>query len=154
MATNDGMGRDRGLTILAILMGLLALSNFAKPIGQAMDPAGNAGFVFFGHRLHGIANAIIGPVFGLVLAAYAYGVWTMKRWVMPLAVAYAVYVVLNLALFVANPPPGDPNSLLFMVAYAAVAIGVSSGGALHLRRSFSGPSAADLGSARPGTPTR
>ena len=136
MSTNDGMGRDRVLTILAILIGLLAVSNLAKPIAQATDPAGSAGFVFFGHRLHGIANAIIGPFFGLVLAAYAYGVWTMKRWVVPLAIAYAVYVVLNLALFAANPPPGDQNSLLFMVAYAAVAIGVSSGGALHLRRSF------------------
>ena len=134
MATNDGMGRDRGLTILAILMGLLALSNFAKPIGQAMDPAGNAGFVFFGHRLHGIANAIIGPVFGLVLAAYAYGVWTMKRWVVPLAVAYAVYVVLNLGLFAANRPPGDRTSAGFMIVYATIAIGVSAGGALYLRR--------------------
>ena len=137
MATNDGKGRDRFLTMLAILMGLLAVSNFAKPIGQATDPTGNAGFVFFGHRLHGTANAIIGPLFGLVLAAYAYGVWTMKRWVVPLAVAYAAYVILNLVLFVTNPPPGDKNSLLFMVVYAVVAIGVSSGGAFHLRRSFS-----------------
>ena len=140
MATNDGMGRDRILTILAILMGLLALSNLAKPLAQATDPAGSAGFVFFGHRLHGTANAIIGPLFGLVLAAYAYGVWTMKRWVVPLAFAYAAYVVVNLALFAANPPPGDRNSFLFMVAYAAVAIGVSTGGALRLRRSFARPS--------------
>src|SRR5262245_44211851 len=102
MTANDGKGRDRFLTILAILMGMLALSNFAKPIAQATDPGGNAGFVFFGHRLHGMANEIIGPLFGLLLAAYAYGVWTMKRWVVPLAVAYAAYVVVNLALFVAN----------------------------------------------------
>lgn len=134
MPTNDGTRRDRILTTLAVLIGLMAISNFAKPIGQAMDPAGNAGFVFFGHRLHGTANAIIGPLFGLLLAAYAYGAWTMKRWVVPLAAAYAVYVVLNLALFTANPPPGAQPSLLFMLAYAAVAIGVSSGGALYLHR--------------------
>jgi hypothetical protein len=48
--------------------------------------------------------------------------------------AYAAYVVLNLGLFVANPPPGDRTPLLFMFAYAVVAIGVSGGGALYLRR--------------------
>jgi hypothetical protein len=131
MATNDGAGRDRVLTTLAVLMSVMAISNFAKPLGQAMDPGGNAGFVFFGHRLYGTANAIMGPVFGVLLAAYAYGVWTMKRWVVPLAGAYAVYVILNLALFMAT---GDRPSLLFMLAYAAVAIGVSSGGALYLHR--------------------
>ena len=135
MSTNQRIGRDRMLTTLAILMGLLAISNFAKPLGQATDPGGNAGFVFFGHRLHGTANAIIAPLFGLLLAAYAYGVWTMKRWVVLLGAAYAVYVILNLVLFMANPPPGDQQSLLFMLVYAAVAIGVSSGGALYLHRS-------------------
>lgn len=134
MATRDGTRRDRILTTLAVLMGLLAISNFAKPLGQAMDPGGNAGFVFLGRRLHGTANAIMGPVFGLLLAAYAYGVWTMRRWVVPLAWAYAVYVVLNLVLFVANPPTGDQTPFLFMVGYAVVAIGVSAGGALYLHR--------------------
>jgi hypothetical protein len=122
------------MTTLAILMALLALSNLAKPIGQAMDPGGNAGFVFFGHRLHGTANTILGPLFGLILAAYAYGVWTLKRWVVPLAIAYAVYVVVNLVLFAINPPPGPQSPLPFLVLYALVAIGVSAGGALYLRR--------------------
>jgi hypothetical protein len=134
MATNDKTGRDRLLTTLAVLMGLMAISNFAKPLGQAMNPDGNAGFVFFGHRLHGTANAIIGPVFGIVLAAYAYGVWRMKRWVVPLAGAYAVYVILNLIFFMANPPGGDRPPFLFMLAYALVAIGVSSGGAVYVYR--------------------
>jgi len=136
MATNDGTRRDGVLTTLAVLMGLLAISNFAKPLGQAMDPGGNAGFVFLGHRLHGTANAILGPLFGVVLAAYAYGVWTMKRWVLPVAVGYAAYVILNLALFMANPPAGERTPLPFMLGYAAVAIGVSSGGALYLRSSL------------------
>ena len=134
MAKNDGTGRDRMLTTLAVLMGVLAISNFAKPLGEAMDPGGNAGFVFLGRRLGGTANAIMGPAFGLLLAAYAYGVWTMKRWVVPLAGAYAVYVILNLVLFVANPPPGDQTPLLFMLGYAVVAIGVSAGAAFYLHR--------------------
>ena len=128
--------RSRGpvLTTLAILMGLLALSNFSKPLGQAMQPESDAGFMFFGHRLHGAANAVVGPLFGVLLAAYAYGAWTRRSWVVPLAAAYAAYVVANLILFVTTAPPAQNQSLAFMVAYTAVAIGVSAGGAWYLYR--------------------
>jgi hypothetical protein len=128
--------RSRGpvLTTLAILMGLLALSNLSKPLGQAMQPESDAGFVFFGQRLHGAANAVVGPLFGLLLATYAYGVWTRKSWVVPLAAAYAAYVIANLVLFVINAPPAQHQSLAFMAAYTAVAIGVSAGGAWYLYR--------------------
>ena len=128
--------RSRGpvLTTLAILMGLLALSNFLKPLGQAMQPESDAGFVFLGHRLHGAANAVMGPLFGVLLAAYAYGTWNRKRWVGALAAAYAADVVANLILFVTTAPPAQNQSLAFMVAYTAVAIGVSAGGAWYLYR--------------------
>ena len=128
--------RSRGpvLTTLAIMMGLLAISNFSKPLGQAMQPESDAGFVFFGHRLHGAANAVAGPLFGVLLAAYAYGAWTRKSWVVPLAAAYAAYVVVNLVLFVMSAPPAQNQSLAFMAAYTAVAIGVSAGGAWYLYR--------------------
>ena len=125
---------DPGLTALAIAMGLMAGSNFWKPMAQHFAPDSNAGFVFFGHRLHGVANAVVGPAFGAVLAAYAYGVWTRRRWVVPLAIAYAVYVPVNLVLYTLNPPPGSDLPFVFMLLYAIVAIGVSGGGALHLYR--------------------
>jgi hypothetical protein len=126
--------RDRLLTVLAVLMALLAISNFTKPLSQAAAPQSDAGFVFFGYRLHGLANAILGPLFGLVLATYAYGVWTMRRWVAPLAAAYAVYVIVNLVSFVLHPPAGSDTPALGLLAYAFVAIGVSSGGAILLHR--------------------
>lgn len=127
--------RDRALTVLAVLMGLMAISNVSKPITQHLDPTGQAGFVFFGHRLHGAANAIVGPAFGVLLAAYAYGVWTLRRWVVPIAVGYAAYVIVNLVCFTAAGPPGARPPAVFLLLYAAVAIGVSSGGAwLLLRR--------------------
>jgi len=134
LEANREEARDRVLTALAVAMGLMAISNFFKPISQAFAPHSNAGFVFFGHRLHGLANAVIGPAFGLLLAAYAYGVWTRRRWVVPLAVAYAAYVVLNLVLFSLNPPPGSEAPVLFLLIYAVVAVGISSGGALVLYR--------------------
>jgi len=125
---------DPVLTALAIAMGLMAVSNFWKPMAQHFAPDSNAGFVFFGHRLHGVANAFVGPAFGAVLAAYAYGVWTRQRWVVPLAIAYAVYVPVNLVLYTLNPPPGSDLPFVFMLLYAIVAIGVSGGGALYLYR--------------------
>ena len=132
--TDSTRSRDPWLIMLAVLMGLLAISNFAKPLGQTMQPESDAGFVFFGHRLYGVANAIMGPLFGLLLATYAYGAWTRRRWVVPLAIAYAGYVVLNLVLFAMTAPEAQATGLGFMVAYSAVAIGVSAGGALYLYR--------------------
>lgn len=134
--------RDRILTVLAILMGLMAVSNLMKPVSQALAPESSAGFVFLGQRLHGTANAVAGPIFGVILAAYAYGAWTMRRWVVPIALAYAVYVPVNLVLFTMDPPPGPDGSAMFasavtvvgMIVYAIVAIGVSGGGAFHLHR--------------------
>jgi hypothetical protein len=124
--------RARGpvLTIFAILFAILAVSNFSKPFH--LDP--NAGFVFFGMKTHGLANAILGPVFGLILVVYTIGVWRMRRWVLPIACAYAAYVIVNLFLFSlrnggASRPPGG-----VMLAYIAIAIGVSSGSAVLLYR--------------------
>ena len=126
--------RDPLLTVLAVLMGLLAVSNFMKPLAQTMQPESDAGFVFLGHRLHGLANAVMGPLFGLLLATYAYGAWTRRRWVVPLSIGYAGYVVLNLVLFSLAAPPAQVPSLGFMAAYIAVAVGVSAGGAVYLYR--------------------
>jgi hypothetical protein len=125
--------KSRGLvlTTFAVLFAILALSNFSKPFH--LDP--NAGFVFFGVKTHGIANAVLGPVFGLMLIVYAVGIWRMRRWVLPIAFAYAAYVILNLLLYSIrnagsrNQPPGA-----FMLVYMAIAIGVSAGSAILLYR--------------------
>lgn len=86
------------LTIFAVLFGLLAISNFLKPI-EVLGHSGTPGFVFLGTRTSGIANDILGPLFGLILAVYARGIWRMKKYALPLSYAYAAYVVLNLILF-------------------------------------------------------
>ena len=132
MAPNT-RSRDGILTGLAIAMGLLAFSNLTKPISQTFSPESSVGFVLFGHRLHGFANAVVGPLFGLTLAAYAYGVWTMRRWVLPLSIGYAAYVVVNLALYtMIDPSIGSDVSLAQFAGYALVAIGFSGGGAVYL----------------------
>jgi len=115
--------RDRVLATLAVLMGLLAVSNTMKPVGQSLRPGGTAGLVFFGTRLQGTANAILGPLFGLFLAVYAWAAWNARRIALPIALVYAAYVPLNMALFARHPPPGSGGPL-FAAVYALVAIGV------------------------------
>jgi hypothetical protein len=123
--------KSRGalLTILAIGLALMALSDFSKPL--KMSPS--VGFVFLGMKLSGIANALVAPIFGAMLAALAYGIFTMRRFALPLAYFYAGYVILNLMLFTlrnygtSNMPP-----LGFWMLYILVAVGVSSGAAVML----------------------
>jgi hypothetical protein len=119
------------LTTFAVLFAILALSNFLKPFH--LDP--NAGFVFFGMKTHGIANAILGPAFGVLLVAYAIGIWRMRRWVLPIAYAYAVYVVVNLVLYsIRNSGSTGRPSPAFVIIYIVAAVGVSAGGAVLLHR--------------------
>lgn len=122
--------RGSTLTIFAVLFGLLGVSNLLKPlqIGGA-----ETGFVLFGQRLAGTANAIAGPLFGIFLLVYAVGIWRMKRFALPMAHAYATYVILNLILFwLGHEHPPGVAWQLFMLVYAAVAIGVSVWAAAQL----------------------
>jgi hypothetical protein len=122
------------LTTIAVLFAMLAVSNFSKPFH--LSP--NVGFVFFGGKTHGMANAVLGPAFGLILVVYAIGIWRMRRWVLPIAYAYAAYVILNLSLYTIRnaASPGQPPRA-FMLGYIVTAIGISAASAiiLHRRRS-------------------
>jgi hypothetical protein len=119
------------LTTFAVLFAILALSNFTKPFH--LDP--KAGFVFLGVKTHGVANAILGPAFGILLVVYAVGIWRMRRWVLPIAYAYAVYVIVNLLLYsIRNSGAVGLPSPVSMLGYIVIAIGVSSGSAMVLHR--------------------
>jgi len=120
--------RGTALTVFAVLFGLLAVSNLLKPL----QLTSSAGFVFFGRRLDGAANMILGPLFGVLLAVYAYGIWNMRRFAMPIAHAYATYVILNLILFTFQVPEGYTLPVAFMAVYAVIAIGVSLASAILL----------------------
>ena len=113
--------RSRGvaLTIFAILFGLLAVSNFLKPVLHG----GN--FVFLGTKTTGTANAIFSILFGIILAAYAYGIWTMRKFALVIAYFYFPWVVLNMVLFAMKNKPNDPQpSPLSAVATIAIGVGV------------------------------
>lgn len=122
--------RDRIFVVFAGLFAVLAISNLLKPFRFLGE---ETGFVLFGQRLTGTANLIVGPLFGLYLLVYAYGVWQKKRFALPLGHAYATYVVLNILLFLGrNESPPGIGYLIFGIVYSVVAIGVSCGAAYVL----------------------
>jgi len=122
--------RGNVLTVFAVLFAILAVSNLLKPL--QLNEA--TGFVLFGARLSGMPNAIAGILAGLYLLVYAYGIWHMKRFVVGMAHAYALYVILNLLLFMYSDDVEADELGLFYLLYAVVAIGVSLGSAILLTK--------------------
>lgn len=118
------------LVTFAVLFAILAISNLLKPLRAGAQ----TGFVFFGTRTTGTANLILGPLFGAILLAYAAGILCMKRYALPLAYAYASYVVLNIAAFSIMHPPKNSAQLVFGVVYTAVGVGISVAAAVALTR--------------------
>ena len=135
-ASNPGLetsteSRGTFLTVMAVLFVVLAISDFTKALQYANNPA-VGGLVVFGHKFEGVAiNLVLGPLFGMVLLTYAYGIWKMRAWVLPLSLVYAFYVPYNLVLFWFTHTTG-PRSIGFIVFYLAIALTGSVGTALYL----------------------
>ncbi len=124
--------RGGGLTTLAILFAILALTDILKPL-HLEGPT--TGLVFFGKRLSGTPDAILGPMLGIILLTYAAGIWRMRRYAMYLGYAYAIYVTINLVLFSArNPPPASQSEMIFDIVYIILALAFSWGAAMLLNR--------------------
>lgn len=127
-------GRERGpfLTVMAVLLGILAVSDFTKALQHLRDPK-TLGIVIFGVRFESVpSNLILGPLIGVVLAAYAYGLWNLRPWVARLSIVYAFYVPVNLVLFWYFQTGPEIPPLGFILIYLAVAFTGSIGTALYL----------------------
>ena len=124
--------RGTTLTIFAVLFAILAVSNLLKPLQIGGE---ETGFVLFGTRLAGTPNVIAGIIAGFYLLVYAYGIWNMKRFAVGMAHAYALYVILNLLIFMFRDVEGaDQLGIIGSIAYSGVAIGVSLGSAIMLTK--------------------
>jgi hypothetical protein len=120
------------LTTMALLFGLLTVSNLTKAAQYAGNPE-VGGIVIFGLRAESIAaNLVLGPLMALVVGAYAYGLWRLRPWVAPLSVVYAFYVPVNLVLFWYRHTGPEIPALGFIILYLAIALGGSVGTALYL----------------------
>lgn len=121
------MNDRTALRVCGVLFCLLALSNFTK----FMEMSPEQGFMLFGMRQRGTPNLVFGWLFGLYLLAYGLGVLRMRAYALPMGIAYAVYVVLNLVLFTIRMPEEAWARPIFGLVYIIVAVGVS-GGAVYL----------------------
>jgi hypothetical protein len=131
--TSGDTSPQRGifLTVMAILFVVLAISDFTKALQHANNPA-VGGLVILGHKFTTTsANLVLGPLFGLFLLLYVYGLWNMSRWVIPISVCYAFYVPLNMVLFWSLHKL-DPPTVRFIVFYLFVSLTGSIGTALYL----------------------
>ena len=125
--------RNAVLTVLAVLFALAAIEDLLKPF-HLEGPT--TGLVFFGTRLSGMSNAVLGPLLGIFLLIYAAGIWQMRRYAIYLAYVYAAYVAINLLLFTAtNPPPASRGEMIFGVVYSILALALTWGAAISLTRS-------------------
>jgi hypothetical protein len=124
-------GRGWFLTVMTVLFVVLALSDFTKALQFANDPA-VGGLVILGHKFRGVAhNLMLGPLFGLILLTYAYGIWKLRAWVLPLAIAYAFYVPVNMVLFWSLHQLAPPTKV-FIVIYLFLSLTGSVGTAIYL----------------------
>jgi len=124
--------RGSVLTTLAVLFGILGITDILKPFHLE---GATTGLVFFGQRLSGAADAILGPALGIILLYYAAGIWRMRRYALYLGYAYAIYVTINLVLFSArNPPPASRGEMIFGLVYIVLALASSWGTAMLLSR--------------------
>jgi hypothetical protein len=131
--TSDVPAPSRGwfLTVIVVLFCLLAFSDFTKALQYSQNPS-VGGLVILGHKFIGVKkNLVLGPLFGIFLLTYAWGVWKMRRWVVPISVFYAFYVPVNMVLFWSLhqlPPP----TVRFIVFYLFLSLTGSIGTALYL----------------------
>jgi hypothetical protein len=129
----DSPSPSRGwfLTVMTVLFCVLALSDFTKAIQYSNNPS-VGGLVVLGMKIHGIAaNAVAGPLVGVFLLTYAFGIWKMRSWVLPISLFYAFYVPVNLVMFWFLHVDQRP-SVGYIAFYLFVSLTGSVGTALYL----------------------
>lgn len=109
----------RTLQALAILIAFRGAGNVLKRFGTG------SGLVVMGTLLP--PDTPLAPILGALMLAYAYGLWTVRRWSVPLGVAYALFATANLVLFpiVHGLPPRItmPMYLVYVVGGLAMSWG-------------------------------
>jgi hypothetical protein len=130
---NESSQSARGwfLTVVTVLFILLAFSDFTKFFQYARYPE-VGGLVILGHKFQSVGkNLVLGWIVGAVLATYAYGIWNLRAWVLPISIVYAFYVPVNLVLFWSLHQL-TPPTVRFIVMYLFLSLGGSIGTAIYL----------------------
>ena len=77
-----------------------------------------------GWKSRGAALTIFAILFGLCLALYAYGIWAMRRFALPVAYIYTAWVIVNMVLYSMKNRSEPHPSLIFTIAATAIGVGV------------------------------
>ncbi|MFN7953589.1 MAG: hypothetical protein U0610_17820 [bacterium] len=119
------------LSTIAVLLGLQAISHLTMFALHMWRP--KLGVVFLGARFHSIpGNLVVGGALGAVLTAYAYGLWKLKAWVVPIAAGYALYMPVNLTVYWFLHPEIAQDRVFFWLAYHVVLLLGFVGAGLHV----------------------
>jgi hypothetical protein len=114
------------LRLCAVLIGLRGIVNLFKSLG-----AGNA-MVAFGYMLS--PDSLLAPIIGVGMIALAFGLWTRRRWALPLAVGYAVFASLNILLFPIVSGTHPPVTGAWYGLFAIGGLAITWGAVALLRR--------------------
>jgi len=112
--------RDKLLTVLRVLAVLIAvrsLMNVGKPFGTG------SGLVFFGFLLNGPVMWVLAPALGIYMLAWAYGLWGLRGYAVPMGFAYLMLVAVNLIGFPLTEGLRAGVTLPMYAVYALVAFG-------------------------------
>lgn len=112
--------RDKRLTVLRVLAALIAvrsLGNLGKPLGTG------SGLVFLGYLLTGPLMWVLAPLLGLYMLVWAYGLWHLRAFAVPMGLAYIALVVVNVIGFPLHQQLPAGATLPMYAVYALVAVG-------------------------------
>ncbi len=118
--------RGAALTIFAVFLALVAMTDFIKPLHLFA----NDGFVFLGTKLTGTANAVMSTLAGIVILICVYGIWTMRKFSLPIVYVFLLSVILNMVLYTMKNHDSRP----LPIGNVLVGIGVPLALAIILRR--------------------
>ena len=141
MTSQAGVPVRRGklLTGLAIFFSLAAgvdlLKAFSAPAPDLRGRTAPFGIVVLGIRHAGPEKTVLGVLFAAFLLFYATGIWRMRRYAMVAAWIYALYMMVNVPLYVVrNPAPPTPGGMIFAIVYLILAVVITAGSAVALTR--------------------
>ena len=112
--------RDKLLTVLRVLATLIALRslmNLGKPFGTG------SGLVFCGFLLKGPAMWVLAPALGIYMLIWAFGLWGLRAYAVPMGFAYLALVTANLIGFPLTEGLREGITLPMYGVYALVAFG-------------------------------
>lgn len=105
------------LRVLAALIAVRALGNLGKPFGTG------SGLVFGGYLLTGRAMLVLAPLLGLYMLVWAYGLWRLQGFAIPMGFAYIALVIVNVIGFPIHQSLPAGATLPMYAVYALVAVG-------------------------------